>query len=158
MFWLRHIGDSHQRTAMWLPESHLWFTLAQERTGSIQLSSRPALTLTLHQYIISASQETSFCTLIILLLFFLVLAAVPLWPSHSQTFGWSPECNCTSNKQLFSEFYSHPPSQSYAFCVRLRFKTPRQNYCNPSFLHTVQTVSSAWCIFNRFSKCRQPGC
>lgn len=109
MFRLSHIGDSRQCTAMWLPESHLWFTLAQEIGINPAELNSSSHSVTSPVYHLSITRESSSCTLIILLPFFLLPAAVPLWPSQSHAFGSSPECNCTSNKQLFSEFYSHPP-------------------------------------------------
>ena len=60
-------------------------------------------------YHLSITRELSSRTPITPLPFFPLPAAVPLWPSHSHALGSTPECNCTSNKQLFSELYSQPP-------------------------------------------------
>lgn len=59
-------------------------------------------------YHLSITRDISSCTLIILLPFFSCLLQF-LCDPRSHAFGLSPEYNCTSNKQLFSEFYSQPP-------------------------------------------------
>lgn len=97
-----HIGDSHQRTAMWLPNSHLWFTPAQERWDQSSSHSVPS-----PEYLLSITRDLLWHphhpTPI-----FPLATTVPLWPWHSHAFELNPECNCISNK-LFSEFYSQPP-------------------------------------------------